>query len=107
MKNKSPIDENELKEAIASRDEKKLKAFIDIFTKQKTEKKDAGEMLTDDMMTYMQLINETNNEYLGQLKSTLDALKTIDAGEKEVDNELKITAVRKKLISKIEEDDLD
>jgi hypothetical protein len=107
MKNKNPIDENELREAIASRDEKKLKSLIDAFTKQKTERKDKGEMLTDDMMTYMQLTNETNNEYLEQLKSTLDALKTIDAGEKEVDNELKITAVRKKLISKIQEDDLD
>ena len=31
MKNKSPIDENELKEAIASRDEKKLKAFYRYF----------------------------------------------------------------------------
>ena len=107
MKNKKAIDENELREAIESRDEKKIRALIDSFTKQKTEKKDRGEMLTDDMMAYMQLTNEMNTQYLEQLNSTLEALKAVDLGEKEIDDNLKITAVRKKLISKIQEDDLD
>ncbi len=96
-----------LKESVAKGDFKSAKKLIDAFLDQEPTKEDKGKVFTETVHLYVDMVNSLNSSYLIQLNKTAEALKAIDAGEKEVDDAMQIIKTRKKLRSVVQEDDLD
>ncbi|HEY1037092.1 MAG TPA: hypothetical protein VGE62_00755 [Candidatus Paceibacterota bacterium] len=101
------IDGELLRSSIAKSDFKTAKKLIDKFLDQEPTKADKGEVYVETIALYMDLVNSMNDSYIKQLKSMTETLKTIDAGESEVNKEIQIIRTKKKLRSIVQEDDLD
>lgn len=56
-----------------------------------------GAFLTEIAMTYMRTINNLNENYLAELESILNELRSIDEVESKVGDEIKLNAVKKTL----------
>lgn len=101
------IDGEALNKSIKEKNFKAAKKLIDGFLEQEPSREDKGQIYTETVSIYIDMINSMNESYLNQIKRTTEALKTIDLAEAEVNDSLKVIQVRKKLKSIIEEDDLE
>jgi hypothetical protein len=101
------INEIELHKAVESGDKSKIKKILDTFFKKKPSDIDRGRSLVETLHDHIGVSNKINKKYLDHLKEVSKIIKTINTTERDNEKDIKIIQTKKRIVSIIEEDDLD
>ena len=96
-KTPKPIDDTALKSMLNHSDYIGAKKLIGSFLDQKLSAEEKGKIYTQVVTTYLTMINDVNKSYLEELVATNQALKKLQVSEKDTNEKLRISELKKQL----------